>query len=143
MTHCPPPPRQHTPAVVSAPAKEKRAPDREERTQQSNWEQDYTHGGGTSPSRTQSDAQGDHEERAPQPPNAVDAKRAISNQPPPSFHEVPANSTRAGAGPARRGGCHGGGNRAVTSPPRGVQSTSCGDVKSSCRGAGGWDRSGG
>ena len=89
-------------------------------------------------------AQGDHEVRAPQqPPNAADAELAISKQAPPSLHEVPATPARVGAAPCTPGGArHGGGNRVVTSQPRTGQSTSCGDVKSSCGRAGGWDKSG-
>ena len=104
------PPCQRTLAAVSAPAEEK----------------------------THSNAQGDHEVRAlQQPPNAVHAERAIGKQAPPSLYEVPAHSTRAGAVPrAPRGACHGVGNRAVTSQPRTVQSTSYGDVKSTYRGGG-------
>ena len=82
--------------------------------QQSNREQGRpTHGGETSPCRTQSNAQGDHQEQALlQPPNAADAERAINNQAPPSPHEVPANSTRAGAVPRAPGGArHRAGNR--------------------------------
>ena len=72
-----------------------------------------------------------------QPPNVVDAERAISNHAPTSLHEVPANSTRVGAAPCALGGaCHGGGNKAVTSQPRAGQSTSCGDVQSSWGGGG-------
>ena len=94
--------------------------------------------------KTHSNAQGDHEVRAQQqPPNAAHAERAISEQAPPSLYEVPAYSTRAGAAPRAPGGArHGGGNRAVTSQLRTGQSTSCGDVNSAYRGAGGWDRSG-
>ena len=44
--------------------------------------------------------------------------RSSATKPPPSLHEVPANSTRVGAAPHAPGGArHGGGNRAVTSPP--------------------------
>ena len=144
-TCCPLP--QRTPAAMSAPAQEKRAPDWEERTQPRNWEQGRnTHCGEASPNRRQSNAQGDHEVRATKkPPNAADAERAISNQAPPSLHEVPANSTRVGAAPHALGGArHGGGNRAMTSQLRVGQSTSCGDVQSSWGGggAGRWDRSG-
>ena len=61
-----------------------------------------------------------------------------ATSPPPSLHELPANSTRAWAVPRAPGGaCHGGGNRAVTSPPGVGQSTSCSDVKSSF-GGGRW-----
>ena len=55
-------------------------------------------------------AQGDHEERAP---NVADAEQAIGIHPP-SLHNVPA---RARAAPRAPGGArHGGGNRIVTSP---------------------------
>ena len=72
------------------------------------------------------------------------ARRASHQQtPPPSLYKVPTYSNRAGAAPRAPGGArHGGGNRAVTSQPRTGQSTSYGNVKSSYRGAGGWDRSG-
>ena len=57
-----------------------------------------------------------NEVRAPQEPrNAVDAELAISNQSPPSLHEVPANSTRAGAVPPALRGV----------PPRGWQTGPC------------------
>ena len=76
-----------------------------------------------------------------QPPNVVDAEPAISSQAPPSLHEVPVNSTRAGAAPRAPGAArHGGGNRAVTSQPRAGQSTSCREVQSSLGGAGEWVR---
>ena len=70
------PPRQRTLAAVSAPVEEKRAPNWEERTQQSNWAQGRpTHGSETSPNRTHSNAQGNHEVRALlQPPNAAHAE---------------------------------------------------------------------
>ena len=58
-------------------------------------------------------------------------------------YKVPTHSTRAGAAPRAPGGArHGGGNRAVTKQPRTGQSMLYGDVESSYRGAGGWDRSG-
>ena len=124
-TCAPPPPRQHTLAAVSAPAEEKRAPNWEERTQQSNWAHGCpTHGSETSPNRTHSNAQVDHEVRAlQQSPNAAHAERAISKQAPPSLYEVPANSTRAGAALRAPGG-------AVTSQPHAGQSTSYRDLKS-------------
>ena len=70
------PPWQRTLAAVSAPAKEKRAPNWEEGTQQSNWAQGHpTHGSEMSPNRTHSNAQGDKEVRAlQQPPNAAHAE---------------------------------------------------------------------
>ena len=89
--------------------------------------------------------QGNYEVRAlQQPPNAAHAERAISKHPPPpSPYKVPTYSTRAGAAPRAQGGArHRGGNRAVTSQPCTGQSTSYGDVKSSYRGVGRWDRSG-
>ena len=66
-------------------------------------------------------------------------RRVGHQQPgPSSLHEVPTNSTRAGATPRTPGGAHqGGGNRAETSQPRAGQSTSCGDVQSSVGGGGG------
>ena len=139
------PPRRHTPAAVSVPAKKERAQNWEERKQQSNWPQNRpTHGSETSPDRTQNNTQGNHEVRAlQQPPNTAHAERAISTPPPPSLYKVPTYSTRAGAAPRAPGGArHGGGNRAVTSQPRTGQSTSYGDVESSYGGAGGWDRRG-
>ena len=101
--HPPTPRPQHKLAAVSAPAGEKRAPNWEERTQPSNWEHGRpTHGGETSPNRTQSTAQGDHKVASTAATtNAADAKRAISNQTPPSVHEVPRNSARARAAPRR------------------------------------------
>ena len=140
-----PPPRRRTLAAVSAPAKETRAPNWEVHTQRSNWAQGRpTHGSQTSSNRTHSTAQADHEVRAQQqPPNAAHAERAISKQAPPSLHEVPTNSTRAGAAPRTPGGAHhGGGNRAVTTQPRAGQPTSYRDVKSAYGGTGGWDKSG-
>ena len=101
--------------------KKKRAPDWEERTQQSNWEQGRpTHNGETSLSKTQSDAHGDHEEQAPQqPPNAADAEQAISNQAPPSPHGCPQTPQGRGLCPTRQVvPATGVGNRAVTSPLR-------------------------
>ena len=139
------PPRRCTPAAMSMPAEKERARNWEERKQQSNWAQSRpTHGSETSPNRTHSNAQGDHEVRAlQQPPNAAHAERAISKHPAPSLYRVPTYSTRAGAAPRAPGGArHGGGNRAVTSQPRTGQSTSYGDVKSSYGGAGGRDRRG-
>ena len=131
------PPRQRTLAAVSAPAEEKRAPNWEEHTQQSNWAQGWpTHGTETSPNRTHNNAQGDHEVRAVQQMRCT-ASKPLANKPPPSRYEVPANSTRVPGG-----ACHGGGNKAVTSQPRTGQSTSYGDVKSTYGGAGGWERSG-
>ena len=57
------------------------------------------------------------------------SRPSATSPPPPSFHEVPVNSTSAGAVPRAPGGArHGGGSRAVTSPPRAGQSTSYGDV---------------
>ena len=139
------PPRRRTPEAVSMPAEKERARDWEERKQQNNWAQGRpTHGSETSPNRTHNNTQGNHEVRAlQQPPNAAHAERAISKQPPPSLDRVPTCSTRAGAAPRAPGGArHRGGNRAVTSQPRTGQSTSCGDVKSSYGGPGGWDRRG-
>ena len=62
---------------------------------------------------------------------------------PPSLYKVPTYSTRAGATPRALGGArHGVGNGAMISQLRTGQSTSCGDVKPSYGGAGGWDRRG-
>ena len=155
----PPLPIHRTPAAVSASAEEKRAPEWEEpHTKPTGNKGRPTHDGETSPGRTQSDAQsdtqGDHEERAPQqPPNAADAERAISNQPPPP--PLPPPATRCPRTPrgqelwrAPGGARHRGGSSATSSPQRTGQSTSCGDVKSSCGGGGGgggqeWVRTGG
>ena len=58
-------------------------------------------------------------------------------------YKVPTYSTRAGSAPRALGGArHVGGNRAMTNQLRTGQSTSYGDVKSSYRGARGWDRRG-
>ena len=144
MLH-PPPPRLHTPAVVSMLAEKARARNWEERKRQNNWAQGRpTHGSETSPNRTHNKTQGNHEARAlQQPPNAAHAERAIHKHPPPSLYKVHTYSTRAGAAPRAPGGArHGGGNRALNSQPRTGQSTSYGDVKPSCGGAGGWDRRG-
>ena len=127
------PPRQRTLAAVSAPAEEKRAPNWEECTQQSNRAQGRpTHGSGMSPNRTHNNAQGDHEVRAlQQPPNAAHAKRAISNQAPPLPLRGACELHKGGGYALRAERCrHGGGNRVVTSQPRAGQSTSYGDVKS-------------
>ena len=137
-------PRRRTPEAVSMPAEKERARNWEERKQQNNWAQGRpTHGSETSPNRTHHKTQGNHEVRAlQQPPNVAHAKRAISKHPP-SLYKVPTYSTRAGAVPHAPGGArHGGGNRAVNSQPCTGQSTSYGDVKSSYRGACGWDRRG-
>ena len=144
-TCAPPPPRRRTLAAVSAPAEETRAPNWKVHTRRSNWSQGRpTHGSETSPNRTHSNAQADHEVRAQQqPPNAAHAERAISKQapPPPSLHEVPTNS----------GNCT---PRAGRYPLRGWQQgrdqlTAHGTVSVIRRreirvrgGAGGWDRSG-
>ena len=133
------PPWQRTLEAVSAPAEEKRAPNWEEHTRQSNWAPDRpTHGNETSPNKTHNNAQGDREVRAlQQPPNAAHAERAMSKQAPPSLYEVPANSTRAGAATRAPGGArHGGGNRAMTRQPRAGKSTLHGDVKSKYGGGG-------
>ena len=108
----PPPPPQRTPAAVSALAPENQIG--RNTCSNATGNRAAPHGGEASPNRTQSNAQGNHEVEAPQqPPNAADAERATSNQAPPSLHEVPANSTRAGAAPHAPGGVrHGGGNRA-------------------------------
>ena len=118
----------------------------EARAQPTNWEQGRpTHSSGTSHSRTQCDAQGGHAERAlQQPPNAVDAERAIGNQPPPlpphgacELHKVGGCTPRAGV-PTQGLAV---GSRAVTSPLRAGLSMSCGDARSLCRGTGGRGRS--
>ena len=64
-------------------------------------------------------------------------------RPPPPSTRCPRTPQGQGLCPTRQGvPATGGGNRAVTSPPCAGRSTSCGDVKSLCGGAGGWDRSG-
>ena len=138
------PPRRRAPEAVSMPAEKERARNWEEHMQQNSWAQGRpTHGSETSPNRTHSKTQGNHEVRAlQQPPNAAQAERAISKHPR-SLYKVPTYSTRPGAAPCVPGGArHGGGNRAVNSQPRMGQSTLYGDVKSSYGGAGEWDRRG-
>ena len=95
------------------PAEKERARNWEERKQQSNWAQGRpTHGSETSPNRTHSNTQRNHEVRAlQQPPNAAHAERAISKHPPPP------PSTRCPR-PPQGGGCT---PRAGRCPPRGWQ----------------------
>ena len=138
------PPWRRRPEAVSMRAEKERARNWEEHMQQNSWAQGRpTHGRETSPHRTHNKTQGNHEVRAlQQPPNAAHAERAISKHPP-SLYKVPTYSTRAGAAPrAPEGARHGGGNRAVNSQPGTGQSTLYGEVKSTYRGAGGWDRRG-
>ena len=137
------PPWRRTIAAVSAPAEETREPNWEVHTQRSNWAQGRpTHGSETSPNRTQSNAQGDHEVRAQQqPPNAVPTERAISKHAPP-FPLQGAHVLHKGRGCAPRvGRC----------PPRGWQQgrdqpTARGTVnvirrrEIRVRGVGEWDR---
>ena len=101
------PPRRHTPAAVSVLA----ARNWEERKQQSNWAQSRPpHGSETSPNRTHSNTQANHEVRAlRQPPNAAHAERAISKQtpPPPPSTRCPRTpqGIRWGVSPAAQMGC--------------------------------------
>ena len=114
------PTRQRTPAVESALAEEKRAPNWEERTQQSKWAHGRpTHGSETSPNRTRSNARGTMRcEHCSNHQMRRTPSESSANKPAPSLYAVPENSTRAGAVPRAPGGArHGGGNRAVTSQP--------------------------
>ena len=102
-----------------------------------------THSSETSLNTTHNNTQGNHEVRALQQPQMRRTPSEPSATPPPPLYKVPTYSTRAGAVPCAPGGArHRGGKRAVTSQLCTGQSTSYGDVKSSYRGAGGWDRKG-